>query len=101
MTIVEAKNDNLKNSIGQCMAEMVAAQIFNTREGRIIEPIYGAVTTGSNWLFMNLSGSHIQIDDREYFLNEIDLILGILMLPFQNAISTPAPTQSIELANLT
>ncbi|MGV0028890.1 hypothetical protein [Phormidesmis priestleyi] len=75
MTIVEARNDNLKNGIGQCMAEMVAAQIFNTREEQIIDPIYGAVTTGSNWLFMNLSGNHIQIDDREYFLNEIDLIL--------------------------
>jgi hypothetical protein len=64
--------------------KLVAAQIFHAREGRTIEPIYGAVTTGSNWLFMRLSGSHIQIDDREYFLNEINLILGILMLPFQN-----------------
>jgi hypothetical protein len=83
-TIVEAKNDNLKSGIAQCMAEMVAAQIFNVREGQPIEPIYGAVTTGSNWLFMNLVGSHIQVDNREYFLNEVDLILGILMLPFQN-----------------
>jgi hypothetical protein len=69
------------------MAEMVAAQIFNLREGQPIDPIYGAVTTGSNWLFMSLSGNHIQVSDREYFLNEIDLILGILMLPFQNKVA--------------
>lgn len=83
VTIVEAKNDNLKNGLGQCMAEMVAAQLFNTREGQSISCIYGVVTTGTSWLFMRLIGNHIQLDDREYFLNEVDLILGILMLPFQ------------------
>lgn len=83
VTIVEAKNDNLKNGIGQCMAEMVAAQIFNTREGQSINCIYGAVTTGTSWLFMQLIDNHIQLDDREYFLNEVDQVLGILMLPFQ------------------
>jgi len=84
MTIVEAKNDNLKNGIGQCMAEMVAAQIFNAREEQEVEIIYGAVTTGTSWLFMHLTGSHIAIDNCEYFINEIDKILGILMLPFKN-----------------
>lgn len=82
VTIVEAKNDNLKNGIGQCIAEMVAAQIFNTREERATEYIYGAVTTGTSWLFMQLAGDLIQLDDREYFLNEVDRILGILMRPF-------------------
>jgi hypothetical protein len=84
VTIVEAKNDNLKNGLGQCMAEMIAAQIFNDREGTPIELIYGVVTTGTSWLFMRLEGDRIQLDDREYFLNEIDLILGILMLPFKD-----------------
>jgi hypothetical protein len=82
MTIVEAKNDNLKNGIGQCMAEMVAAQIFNAREELEFESIYGAVTTGTSWLFMRLTGNHIAIDNCEYFINEVDKILGILMLPF-------------------
>ena len=89
VTIVEAKNDNLKNGIGQCMAEMVAAQIFNNRaekdpDGNANKTIYGVVTTGTSWLFMHLMGSHIQVDDREYFINEVDQLLGILMLPFQN-----------------
>ncbi len=83
VTIVEAKNDNLKNGIGQCMAEMVAAQIFNQREGTGPKTIYGAVTTGNTWLFMQLVENHIQLDDREYFINEVDQILGILMLPFR------------------
>ncbi|NEO55863.1 MAG: hypothetical protein F6K54_24005 [Okeania sp. SIO3B5] len=31
IALVEAKNDNLKSGLAQCMAEMVAAQIFNQR----------------------------------------------------------------------
>lgn len=64
------------------MAEMVAAQIFNTREERSTEYIYGVVRTGTSWLFMRLTGDLIQLDDREYFLNEVNRILGTLMLPF-------------------
>ena len=32
VTIVEAKNENIKGGLGQCIAEMVAAQIFNQQE---------------------------------------------------------------------
>ncbi len=30
--LVEAKNDNIKSGLGQCMAEMLAAQLFNQRQ---------------------------------------------------------------------
>jgi hypothetical protein len=80
--IVEAKNDNLKSGLGQCIAEMVAAQIFNDREGRPIEVIYGAVTSGTNWRFLRLQGQTIEIDEAEYFINQVEQILGVLLLPF-------------------
>jgi hypothetical protein len=82
VTIAEAKNDNLKSGLGQCIAEMVAAQIFNQREGKPIEVIYGAVTSGTNWRFLRLQGSTIEIDETEYFINQVDRILGVLLLPF-------------------
>jgi hypothetical protein len=82
MTIVEAKNDNLKSGLGQCIAEMVAAQIFNDREGKPIEVIYGAVTSGTNWRFLRLQGQTIEIDEAEYFINQVERILGVLLLPF-------------------
>jgi hypothetical protein len=84
MTIAEAKNESISSGLGECMAEMIAAQIFNAREGAPVNVIYGAVTTGTNWRFLRLIGSRIWIDDREYFINEIDHILGILMLPFSD-----------------
>ncbi len=82
ITIAEAKNESIPSGLGQCMAEMVAAQIFNEREGQKVDTIYGAVTTGTTWRFLRLIGSQIWIDDQEYFINEIDHILGILTLPF-------------------
>lgn len=84
VTIVEAKNDNIKSGIGQCIAEMAGAQIFNQRAEQPIETIYGAVTTGTNWLFMMLSGTEVQISDREYYINELDQVLGILMAPLSS-----------------
>lgn len=65
--------------MGQCAAEMVAAQRFNDKAGKPIDPIYGCVTTGSNWKFFRLSGQQLDIDIGEYLINEPDRILGVLL----------------------
>jgi len=78
MTIVEAKKENILAGLGQCVAEMLAAQIFNQNEGNEIPVIYGAVTTGTNWKFLRLTGQAIEIDLLEYFINNVGKILGIL-----------------------
>lgn len=88
VTIVEAKNESIKGGLGQCIASMLAAQIFNQNAGNDdIDVIYGAVTSGTNWRFLTLSGSLVDIDSNEYFINEVDKILGILLQPFQPALA--------------
>lgn len=52
ITLVEAKKENITAGLGQCVAEMLAARIFNERAGNEVSRIYGAVTTGSIWKFM-------------------------------------------------
>lgn len=84
ITIVEAKNESIKSGLGQCIAEMVAAQLFNQRSGELIENIYGAVTTGTDWKFIKLNDQTILIDKRNYFINEVNKILGILSSPFKS-----------------
>ncbi|MGD1897119.1 MAG: hypothetical protein ACFB16_09230 [Phormidesmis sp.] len=84
MTIVEAKRENIIGGLGQCIAAMVAAQIFNQQNGKSVDTIYGAVTTGTNWKFLTLTGKTVAIDRIEYFINQIDKILGILMAPFEH-----------------
>ena len=76
--LVEAKKDDLTTGLGQCVAEMVAAQRFNIEKGNDIPCVYGATTTGINWLFLKLEGKQLHIDMSAYMLERCDKILGIL-----------------------
>ena len=78
IAIVEAKKENINAGLGQCVAEMVAASLFNEREGNEIKTIYGVVTTGTNWKFLKLQGQVVTVDLSEYYLNNVNKILGIL-----------------------
>lgn len=78
IAIVEAKNDNIETGLGQCMAEMIAAQLFNHQKGNEVQKVYGVITTGSLWKFMQLEEQTITIDLNEYFLGNVGKIVGIL-----------------------
>ncbi len=78
VVVVEAKNESIRDGMGQCVAEMVASKIFNEREGNAIDTVYGAVTTGQIWKFSSLTGKTLQIDMVEYLIDQPDKILGIL-----------------------
>lgn len=87
ISVVEAKNDNVKSGIPQCIAEMVAAQLFNEKQDNQVETVYGIVTTGSNWLFMRLTGSTVEIGLNEYYLNQVAKIIGIIMSIMEDALA--------------
>lgn len=78
VTIVEAKNENIIGGIGQCLAEMVASKIFNEKENKDINNIYGVVTTGSAWKFIKLTNNTAFVDKKEYHIEYIEKIMGIL-----------------------
>ena len=78
--IVEAKKENLNAGLGQCLAEMIAGQIFNQQQGNQISTIYGVVTTGNIWKFLQLENTEVNIDLTEYVVNNLEKILGILFL---------------------
>ncbi|MBN3926673.1 hypothetical protein [Nostoc sp. NMS4] len=78
IVLVESKNENLRSGLAQCIAEMVAAQLFNEKGGNQIKAIYGAVTIGTIWQFLKLEGNVVAIDLSEYYIKDIKKILGIL-----------------------
>lgn len=78
ITLVESKNENLNYGLGQCVAEMIAAQLFNQKEENEIPIIYGAVTIGTIWQFLKLKDKTIFIDLSQYYIKDIKKILGIL-----------------------
>ena len=78
IALVEAKNADVKLGVGQCAAEMVAAQRFNADAGNDIPCVYGATTSGTEWLFLKLAGQTLSVDLTVYQLAQCDKILGIL-----------------------
>ena len=78
VSLVEAKNLDLKLGLGQCVAEMLAAQRFNAEKGNDIPCIYGASTTGVDWIFLKLEEKSLHIDMTIYQIAQCDRILGIL-----------------------
>ena len=77
--IVEAKNENIIRGIGQCVAEMYAARLFNEWGENDITTIYGAVTTGDHWKFLKLADGTVYVDLKEYYISNTGKILGILL----------------------
>jgi len=81
--IVEAKQENLKGGIGQCVAEMVAAQRFNQARHHPLPVLYGAVSSGTQWRFLKLDELVVTIDLTDYPLPPVDQILGFLVWMLQ------------------
>ncbi len=77
--IVKAKNENIKSGLDQCGSGMVAARMFNERNGAGTAPVFGCVTSGNVWRFLRLVGNELHIDQNEYYLTtQPEAIVGIL-----------------------
>lgn len=79
VAIVEAKNEDLKPGIGQCVAQMMAARLFNQRKDREFPSLYGAVTSGTNWRFLRLADDSTYVDLSEYHISHVGQIVAILV----------------------
>lgn len=87
ISLVEAKKSDIKGGLGQCIAQMLGAQLFNQQEGNNIPILYGCVTTGEDWQFLSLQDTSLSIDAQRYYINELETVLGI----FQHLVDHLAP----------
>ncbi len=79
MVAVEAKRQDFEKGYVQCLAEMIAIRIFNEREGKPTERVYGTVTTGDVWRFLILENNQALIETVSFDIREdLERILGIL-----------------------
>ncbi|GAB1538901.1 hypothetical protein NUACC21_15650 [Scytonema sp. NUACC21] len=79
IVIVEAKKSDLKSGLGQCIAEMIAAQRFNEARGQSLKTVYGCVSSGTQWRFLKLEEQTVTIDLMDYPLPPIESILSFLV----------------------
>ncbi|MCL1463248.1 hypothetical protein [Argonema galeatum] len=84
VVIVEAKKTDLKTGIGQCIAEMVAAQRFNQTKDKSIPTIYGSVSNGIQWQFLKLEEQTVTIDLSVYPLPPVEQILSFFVWMMQS-----------------
>lgn len=59
--LVEAKNGDINQGLGQCGAEMYAAHLFNERHDTPA-PIYGCITNAFSWCFLKLEQKMLFVD---------------------------------------
>ncbi|MGL6097849.1 MAG: hypothetical protein ACRC7O_18865 [Fimbriiglobus sp.] len=78
MAIVEAKWDNLDAGLGQCVAQMVGAKVWNDRDGTPQAAVFGCVTSGEVWQFPRLAGSVVTHNQPRCYLDNVPRILGML-----------------------
>ena len=76
--IVEAKKNDVEGGLGQCIAQMAAAQQFIAAAGGGIANVYGCVTTGEAWQFLRLSGNIAELDNRRFYLDNVAGVLGAI-----------------------
>jgi hypothetical protein len=79
IVVVEVKKADLNEGIGQCLAEMVAAERFNEAAQNPISTIYGCISSHTQWRFLKLSGTTATIDLTDYPLLPVETILGFLV----------------------
>ncbi len=78
VVLVEAKRQDFRKALPQCVAEMVAAKIFNERNNLDTPIIYGVITIGTVWQFLKLENQIVEASGEEYTIENVDKIFGIL-----------------------
>jgi hypothetical protein len=76
VVLVEAKRNDLFSGLPQCVAEMLAAQTLN-REQRQEGPVYGCVSTGLEWLFLELRDQTARTHPQVFTITEAPQILAV------------------------
>jgi hypothetical protein len=77
LAIIEAKKNDFDLGRPQCAAQLLGAQRVNARRGHDV-PLYGCVTTATDWQFFRLENNHFQFDERTWHLDQLADLLGVL-----------------------
>lgn len=77
VSLVKAKKNDIELGLGQCIAQMFAARIFNRENDEDLQTVFGCVTTGEAWQFLKLKENIAIVDSERFYLSEVGKILGV------------------------
>lgn len=80
ISVTEAKQGEINNprNLGQAAAQMLGARIFNEKNDTPHPIIYGACTSGTDWIFLKLEGQFLTVDSKNYSTTNLPELLGVL-----------------------
>ena len=81
--IVEAKKNDFEQGWGQCLAELVAAQIINKTTAK---PVYGIVTDGLLWRIGKLTEKVFTQDTGKYTTDNTAQLFGAIDFTLQSSL---------------
>ena len=88
LVVTQARQAVMTEGVGRCVAEMIAAQQFNQASGLPPLPIFGCITNGMSWRFLQLNGDVIKGDTAiEYRLRPINVLMQRLYYTVNGGIS--------------
>ena len=76
VTVLEAKKGDVEAGLGQCVAQMVGARLFNERAGEPPRAVFGCVTSGEVWQFLRLEGADLTMNSLRLFIDNVGGILA-------------------------
>ena len=79
MAVVEAKRGEIEAGLGQCVAQLFAAQLYNETNNQSTGLVSGCVTNSEVWQFLNLRNGIATLHPRRFYLDELDMILAALL----------------------
>ena len=77
LSLVEAKKGEIDLGIGQCVAQMYGAQLFNKARNFNVPTIYGCVTNARDWQFLRLTEKEFEIDLDIRTIDDLPQLLGV------------------------
>ncbi len=98
ITVLEAKKGDVEAGLGQCVAQMVGARLFNERHAEPPRPVFGCVTTGEVWQFLRLDGATVLIDGGRLYIDNVGGILAVLQAIVSGV--TTGPPQALPASGL-
>ncbi len=78
MAVMEAKRGDIELGLGQLVAQMVAARLFNERAGTGPTRMYGVITTGDDWQFLRLENNTVTMPQQRLYLSNLGNVLAAL-----------------------
>lgn len=78
LLVTEAKIGRVEKAIPQAIAQMLGASVFNRNNNENVAAIHSIVTDGTSWLFLKLVDLQVFINDKMYYTNDLNNLLGAL-----------------------